>query len=54
MKFDVVVGNPPYQSTNKGVRNIGSPLWPKFIEQSAKLLKENAIMAMVLEPDMEL
>jgi len=44
MKFDVVLGNPPYQ---KGDGNIGSPLWPKFIKKCVNLTVDNGITAMV-------
>ncbi len=32
-KFDVVVGNPPYQSSS----NTGNPIWPKFVEQAIQI-----------------
>ena len=32
-KFDVVVGNPPYQSSS----NTGNPIWPKFAEQAIEI-----------------
>ena len=32
-KFDVVVGNPPYQSSS----NTGNPIWPKFVEMALKI-----------------
>ena len=32
-KFDVVVGNPPYQSSS----NTGNPIWPKFVEQAIRI-----------------
>ena len=43
MKFDVVVGNPPYQSNESS----GKKLWPLFIEKSFELLKPNGYLAMV-------
>ena len=43
-KFDVIVGNPPYQApqevkNEKGITGGGDTLWDKFIVQSTKLLK---------------
>jgi hypothetical protein len=43
MKFDVVVGNPPYQSNESS----GKKLWPLFIEKSFELLNPNGYLAMV-------
>ena len=49
MKFDVIVGNPPYQ----GVKSTGGPqgkpptIWPKFIEVANTLLKSDGILVMV-------
>lgn len=39
MKFDVIIGNPPYQlSINEAGKGLGAiPLYQKFIEQSVKL-----------------
>jgi hypothetical protein len=42
MKFDVIVGNPPYQS-NKSSLN----LWPLFIEKGFELLNENGYLAYI-------
>ena len=42
-KFDVIIGNPPYQRTT----GCKWPLWKKFIEKSETLLSENGIMSMV-------
>ena len=48
MKFDVVFGNPPYQSpTDSGERNIGAPLWPKFISKSMSVLKPGGVMSFI-------
>lgn len=44
MKFDVVVGNPPYQSGNASK---GNKLWPKFILKAFELTKDKGITALV-------
>jgi hypothetical protein len=44
MKFDVVVGNPPYQS---GSDSKGNKLWPKFIFKSTELTKDHGYTCLV-------
>ena len=44
MKFDMVIGNPPYQS-EKGTGT--QPLWPLFVQNGASLLNDKGIMAMI-------
>ena len=47
MKYDLIIGNPPYQSVNEGERNIGAPLWPQFIEKGMEMLVDGGILAYV-------
>ena len=51
MKFDVVVGNPPYQNSHEkdadSKRKVGNKLWYQFIFSADKLVKENGYVAMV-------
>jgi len=44
MKFDVIVGNPPYQEV---VGNKTTPMWHKIVMNSFELLKDDGDIAMV-------
>jgi hypothetical protein len=47
-KFDVVIGNPPYQSsTNSEDKNNKQPIWPAFLEQAIVNAKENGYIAFI-------
>lgn len=37
MKFDVVIGNPPYQATTNGDNNFASPIYNYFYEEAFKI-----------------
>jgi site-specific DNA-methyltransferase (adenine-specific) len=53
MKFDVICGNPPYQSNedrnSKGnkVKSYKQPLWPLFVLKGLELLKPNGFLSLI-------
>jgi hypothetical protein len=48
MKFDVVVGNPPYEATdNAGRKDQANNLWSKFTKKGMDLVKDNGFMSFV-------
>lgn len=48
MKFDVIVGNPPYQGeSKKGGFGSGNAIWHKFVESAYESLKEGGYLCFV-------
>lgn len=45
MKFDVVVGNPPFQDGNR--KDEASKLWPQFVKNSYEISADNGFIAMI-------
>jgi hypothetical protein len=49
MKFDVVVGNPPYQEIDKNWRSkgAGKNLWSRFVYKANELLRQNGYLSFI-------
>jgi hypothetical protein len=50
--FDIIVCNPPYQISNKGIGDWGAKgrshtLWPQFVEKSLSLLNPNGCLGFI-------
>jgi hypothetical protein len=48
LKFDVVMGNPPYNTPR--LKSNGNVLYPRFVNKSLQLLKENGFLCMIHPP----
>jgi hypothetical protein len=46
MKFDCILGNPPFQSMGK-VGKKTHPIWDKFVHKNIELLKTNGHLALI-------
>lgn len=47
MKFDAIVGNPPYQTKNNHDHRKSTPIWHHFVARSLELLKDNGVMTFI-------
>ena len=49
MKFDIVVGNPPYQEKKEG-HSKSQEMWPFFVKSALKILKDDGTLALIHPP----
>lgn len=47
MKFDVVVGNPPYQTKANNEFKKTAPIWQKFVSKTLLVVKEGGILSLI-------
>jgi len=51
-KFNVIIGNPPFQKSQIGVRKgKGQNIWDKFVIKSFEIMKDNSIFAFIHPPN---
>ena len=47
MKFDVIVGNPPYQTKSEASVTKTQPIWPKFVKKSIDMCEDDGYVCLV-------
>src|ERR1035437_2452269 len=47
MKFDVIVGNPPYQTKSEESDTKTQPIWDKFVKKSLEILADNRYLCFI-------
>jgi hypothetical protein len=47
MKFDVIVGNPPYQTKSENSDTKTQPIWDKFVKKSLEILADNGYLCFI-------
>lgn len=47
MKFNVIIGNPPYQA---GTKSSGNTIWDKFVSDSLDLLEDGGLLSFINPP----
>jgi len=47
MKFNFIIGNPPYQKHKKGKRGTSVQLWPEFINKCKELITHDGVISLI-------